>query len=108
MPEDLPTRNHRIAKIAAERVIDRIEKMRDHLGVRPWEAPTLTAEESLEAFRAIVDDPEAWTQLIDAERQLFHLTPDRAPRRLIAEARQMYKRMQTMGRTEEAPTEDVY
>jgi len=101
--EPIVERNQRIAKLAAERVIDRIEKFRDQLGVRPWEGAEMTPEESLAAFAEIVDDPQAWTQLIDAERQLYHLTPDRAPKRLIQEASAMYEKLQKNGRPAPLP-----
>ena len=91
--EPLNVRNHRIAKLAAERIVEQVEKMRTHLGIRPWEGEALTPQEADEAFRQIVDDPEAWAELVRAEQQLYHLTDERAPKRLVREAQSIYARL---------------
>ncbi len=90
--EALSERNQRIAKLAAARVVERIERFRKRLGVRPWEGPELTPAQALDAFALVVDDPEAWRQLVAAERELFHLTPDRVPKRLYQEVAHMFER----------------
>jgi hypothetical protein len=101
--EALPERNKRIAKLAAARVVERIERFRKQLGVRPWEGPELTPEQADAAFALVVDDPEVWRQLVAAERELFHLSPDRVPKRLYQEVAHMFERQQhrPAGRAEE-------
>jgi hypothetical protein len=95
--EALVDRNKRLAHLAAERVVARIDTYRERLGIRPWEGPELTPDESMRAFAEIVDDPVAWAKLVEAERQLFHLTPDRVPKRLWREATAMFEKMKTKG-----------
>lgn len=95
--ESLVDTQKRIARLAAAQVIEQRKRIRDALRVRPWEAAELSPEASLEAFAEIVDDPLAWGQLVQAERQLFHLTEDVAPKELVIEARRLYARLQERG-----------
>jgi len=95
--EALTDRNHRIAKLAAARVVERVDRYREQLGIRPWESKELSPDDALRTFAEIADDPIAWGELVQAERQLFHLTEDRIPKRLYQEAAAMWEKLQRKG-----------
>jgi len=96
--EGLVERKKRLAKMAAERTVEKIEKIRDHLNIHPWNAGgEATPDEALSSFSQMVADPDAWAELIAHERRLWHLTPDRAPRRLVREVADMYERYLAKG-----------
>ena len=94
----------RIAKIVAERTVQRILRLREKMDIHPWEeGGEMSPQERLAQFSLTVDDELFWSQLVTADRQLFHLTPDRIPKRLWQESVALYKRAQEKHLPAEAP-----
>jgi hypothetical protein len=96
--EGIVEHKKRLAKMAAERTVEKIEKIRKHLNIHPWNAGgEATPDEALMSFSQMMNDLPAWVELIAHERRLWHLTPDRAPRRLVREVADMTERYLAKG-----------
>ena len=81
-PENLVEKNKRISKLVAKGETDRIVTLREEMGIIPWEGKKLTEDEKQELFEKIVVDETAVKEVVDRERQIWHLSPDRNPIRL--------------------------
>lgn len=61
------------------------------MGVVPWEGASLTEDEKQDLFEAIIVDDVAVQEIVDRERQVWRLSPDRNPVRLRKEVQRRYK-----------------
>jgi hypothetical protein len=89
-PENLVEKNRRITKLVGIAETNRILKLRDEMDIVPWEGKKLTEDERQDLFEKIVVDEIAVKEIVDRERQLWHLSPDRNPKRLRKEVQRRY------------------